>query len=1244
MSATPSSATPSSATPSSARAATAGDARTQAPAPRSIVIANAGSGKTWTLANRILRWSIDEVRAGREPQPARMLAVTFTRKAAGEILARVLSHAAQGARAGDAGAKARKEFSAVIGDATEGEYRAALKALAAELHRLPIGTIDGFFHRIATAMPEEVGLPAEWTLAEEHELDELRASAAAEILSDDSAEALLDLLEQGEPRPSVSRAIESRLGGDSVTPLDMYRAVAVAGEAAVDRVFGWAETLEIETLETEEGLTREKWDAVLAFAGTLQVPTGKNGKPYSGFESAWKKLQSNLHARDFRSIAKSTLFAKIVERGKFGPAVVPDDFIAFGTQLLPHLRAALVKDLRSQLRAVRELLPMADGALTRLQVDRGLFSFSDVTRGVAAAAGRAGSRVANPDELRAALGVDLRDLAIDEAQDTSVEQFLALRPLLEDVLGVSDPARAGGFLLVGDPKQSIYGWRGGTPGLIAEISQTYAAQLGASEPLRKSFRSSPILMDFVNRVFADFRSDVMGLAKAETTARLTSARVDLDGWIARAGLPAESLDSAFERALGEWRFERHESAKPKIGGRIAAYAYGKLGGGGGSADAGDDSGSPSSSPGGSSSGDAEAGDGGGASDGDAIVVTPYEVAADIAARIVREHPTRTVGILARTNKAIADTMGELKKRGVAASDEGRAILLDSPAVVGVVAMLRLVDRPDDGISHFLVSRGPMAVVTGLPPMEEHGSPHKAAVRAREFAAIMRARIADHGLARVVREAFDALARLGLSPIDASRLARVVAIAEDFVDAPPARLLDFIDAVEADTADSSSADRVRVMTVHRSKGLEFDEVICLTLDENWGETPVGWGVYRPRPSEPPRLIGPLLSEQIRCFVPELSVLERDERRRGLLDDLSSFYVAITRARRGLHLVMNHEDKGKSPTAAKLIRCALMRPAPAPDTLANASDFVPDWQQAKPVPCAPGETKPFWESVYEGADDGEASAAPQVATQVAMQVATPARPQDSSKAAAQPPTADAGAEAARLGAAAAHALPAGAAQPLVVIKPRARGRAAPPSSHAPRSLWALDPFTDDDIAVRGVFVHECFREVRSIDDLAEQSRRDALIERARRRAAVEKGAPISDELSDEIRGVLARIASSRGQPGSIASALEVAGDSASARVLAELAFAREVDGAIINGRIDRLVLSLRGGVPVGATIIDFKTGAKDSPREVLDAKIAGYRSQLEAYGDAVAEMFTIPREAVRLELLFVDRGEVVVLGSS
>jgi ATP-dependent helicase/nuclease subunit A len=1191
-------------------------ASSSGPAPRSIVIANAGSGKTWTLANRILRWSIDEVRAGRAPQPARALAVTFTRKAAGEILARVLSHAAQGARAGDDGAKARKEFRAVVGDATQAEYSAALKALAADLHRLSIGTIDGFFHRIATAMPEEVGLPAEWTLAEEHELEELRALAAAEILSDESADALLDLLEQGEPKPSVSSAIESRLGGASVTPLDMYRAVAVKGVEgvkgveAVDRVFGWAEELEVDS-----GLTREGWDALLARCDALVPPRKKDGTPYQDFQRAWTKLQDELRNRDFRKIAKSTLFPRMVAGGNYGRARIPAEFQELAVQLAPHLRAALVKQLRDQMRAARELLPKADGVLARLQAERGLFGFADITRGVAAAAGREGSRVSDPTELRTALGVDLRDLAIDEAQDTSVEQFLSLRPLLEDVLGVNAPERAGGFLLVGDPKQSIYGWRGGTPGLIAEIAANYAAQLGPSEPLRKSFRSSPIIMDFVNRVFADYESDVLALAKDDAKGALTSDKVDLgarlDRWIARTALPADCTASAYSRALREWRFERHESAKCSLGGHIAAYAYGTV--------TGDDRGDPNA---------------------DDIEVSPYAVAADIAARIAREHPERSVGILIRTNKGIAETIAELKRRGVAASDEGRAMLLDSPAVVGVLAMLRLVDRPDDRVSHFLVSRGPMAAVTGLPPLESHASTRAAHARAVEFASTMRARIADEGLAGVVRSALDALKGIGLSPIDAGRLARVVAIAEDFADAPPARLLDFIDAVEADTADSSSADRVRVMTVHRSKGLEFDEVICLTLDENWGETPKGWGVYRPTPSEPPRLVAPLFAEEVRAWVPELAVIERDERRRGILDDLSTFYVAVTRARRGLHLVMNHDDKGDYPTAAKLIRRALDRPPARPDALLCADELTPKWLDTVADASEAAKAEPFWESIYPGEEAGAGGGG--------------GAGEDAGGGAGAEPHQHAGrhadAESAQpAGQGAAQSSP--AHMPLVIVTPRRRGRAAPPSSHETNAVWGLDPFADDDIALRGVFVHECFREVGSIEELDDPARLDAIVAAARRRAAVEKGEPVSSQLAREVREMLSQIAAGRGVVGSVGHALAIgarhgahgqAADGDGVRVHAELAFAREIDGAIVNGRIDRLVLSLQDGVVVGATIIDFKTGAVDSSRAALEAKIEGYRAQLASYGDAVAEMFSLPREAVRLELLFVDRREVVRLG--
>ena len=64
---------------------------------KSVVVANAGSGKTYLLANRIVRWMLEERRRTGNASPERVLAITFTRKAAGEILERVLRHLARGA-------------------------------------------------------------------------------------------------------------------------------------------------------------------------------------------------------------------------------------------------------------------------------------------------------------------------------------------------------------------------------------------------------------------------------------------------------------------------------------------------------------------------------------------------------------------------------------------------------------------------------------------------------------------------------------------------------------------------------------------------------------------------------------------------------------------------------------------------------------------------------------------------------------------------------------------------------------------------------------------------------------------------------------------------------------------------------------------------------------------------------------------------------------------------------------------
>ena len=81
----------------------------------------------------------------------------------------------------------------------------------------------------------------------------------------------------------------------------------------------------------------------------------------------------------------------------------------------------------------------------------------------------------------------------------------------------------------------------------------------------------------------------------------------------------------------------------------------------------------------------------------------------------------------------------------------------------------------------------------------------------------------------------------------------------------------------------------------------------------------WGMLVTSPNEAPKLVAPLANEAVRNWVPELSVLERDERRRGLLDDLSTLYVALTRARQGLDTLTSTNHVG--------FRCVADLPAPA-----------------------------------------------------------------------------------------------------------------------------------------------------------------------------------------------------------------------------------------------------------------------------------------------------------------------------
>ncbi|OQX87358.1 hypothetical protein B6D60_04080, partial [candidate division KSB1 bacterium 4484_87] len=95
----------------------------------------------------------------------------------------------------------------------------------------------------------------------------------------------------------------------------------------------------------------------------------------------------------------------------------------------------------------------------------------------------------------------IRFILIDEFQDTSVIQYKILYPMIREVISGSGVKDYGGVIVVGDEKQSIYGWRGGERDLLLNLDM--ALQGAESSSLKKSYRSERQIIRFVNTLFGD---------------------------------------------------------------------------------------------------------------------------------------------------------------------------------------------------------------------------------------------------------------------------------------------------------------------------------------------------------------------------------------------------------------------------------------------------------------------------------------------------------------------------------------------------------------------------------------------------------------------------------------------------------------------------------------------------------------------------------------------------------------------
>lgn len=490
------------------------------PAISAFVTANAGSGKTKTLIDRVARLLLAKV------PPEAILCVTYTKAAAAEMQRRLFERLGKWSVTSDADLRA--ELAKLVGegdDIYDARRLSEARALFAQALETPGGlkiqTIHAFCEKLLRRFPLEAGVSPGFTVMDDQAGAAIaraaRRSVAAWVDTHDDAFAeayarfsvALDfqsfeaMFAGFEARRGQIISYFDHCGGPSGAVADVWKNCGFDAPASA------------EDLATK-AMARLDLGAWRAAATVLFDGGGKQDAKYAEALAAV--------ARDPDATLEQALRALFTEGGEGTPATWPAK--TSGLKSREDLREALMLE-QAKLEAAREQVRAAKVAedtqnallLAGLYIERhmaekearGALDFTDLIDK---------TRVLLTEKVEAAWvlykldgGVD--HILLDEAQDTAPEQWEILRALTADFFaGATSEGWSGRraertLFIVGDEKQSIYSFQGADPTRLLEETQGYIARIeavgavGKGVPLTVSYRSTHEVLSFVDALFSD---------------------------------------------------------------------------------------------------------------------------------------------------------------------------------------------------------------------------------------------------------------------------------------------------------------------------------------------------------------------------------------------------------------------------------------------------------------------------------------------------------------------------------------------------------------------------------------------------------------------------------------------------------------------------------------------------------------------------------------------------------------------
>jgi ATP-dependent helicase/nuclease subunit A len=477
------------------------------------VAANAGSGKTHVLAQRVIRLLLGGC------APSRILCLTFTKAAAANMASRVFDTLAKWTTLDDGALD--DAIVKIDGRRPDSKRRAHARRLFAEALETPGGlkvlTIHAFCTRLLHQFPFEADVAARFTVLEER--------AETELIDKLRLQVLMAAAET--PESPIGRALATAItAAADQTFADVVR--EAIGKR--DEVMGWVEragSVEAAIAELshaldldEGGESAERIDAEL-LAGphlpmsewpSLMALLGEGAKSDQEHIARLAFAQSETGVARVEAYLDVFCTEKRERRKRTLTKVLTDKYPELAQRIMAEQDRVCALLERRRAVAVRDrtaaLLTIVATVIARYRLEkerRGLVDYDDLIDKTLTLF----SRVSAAWVLyKLDLGID--HVLIDEAQDTSAKQWEVVKALVAEFFAGegarSDLKRT--IFAVGDEKQSIFSFQGAAPHRFAEMRRYFERTHQDGDfgfvfrEFKYSFRSAPIVLGAVDTVFA----------------------------------------------------------------------------------------------------------------------------------------------------------------------------------------------------------------------------------------------------------------------------------------------------------------------------------------------------------------------------------------------------------------------------------------------------------------------------------------------------------------------------------------------------------------------------------------------------------------------------------------------------------------------------------------------------------------------------------------------------------------------